>query len=121
MAQLETIKKKKKRVMDRFKLPVLPCYPCPHKGKCCSYGASVIGDEEKFIRDAYGDKALVWDEEENGWRTSVVNGWCLFHQEDGTCKIHSEHYYPKVCKLFPYEDVDGGPYKSDLDICPELK
>ncbi len=104
-----------------MKLPILPCYPCPHTGVCCKYGTSVLDDEEKQIRRIYGDGALVWDEEEKEWRTSVVNGYCFFHQQDGTCKIHSEPYYPKVCQLFPYEAVEGGPYQYDLDICPELK
>lgn len=101
------------------KLPILPCDPCPHKGACCSYGSSVTDTEEKAIRAIYGNEALIWDEEEQGYRTSVVNGKCFFHS-DGLCKIHSETYYPKVCQLFPYESIEGGEYKYDLDICPEL-
>ena len=102
------------------KLPVLPCHPCPHRGVCCSWGTSVSTDEERAIRREHGDDALVWSDEEQGWRTSVRSGQCVFLSEAGLCVIHGEAYYPRVCQLFPYEDVDGGPYQSDLDICPEL-
>jgi hypothetical protein len=109
-----------------MKLPILPsklpCFPCPHNSNCCSWGSSLTGDEDAIIAEIYGIDSIMWDEEENGWRTAVVNGKCFFLSDSGSCKIHAEEYYPQVCKLFPYESVEGGPYKYDLeDVCPELK
>lgn len=102
------------------KLPVLPCYPCPHKGSCCSWGTSVSDQEKELIQAQHGSNSVVWSDEEQEWRTALVNGKCIFWEATGTCQIHSAPYYPKVCKLFPYEADDGGPYKYELGICPEL-
>ena len=98
----------------------LPCFPCPHGSHCCNWGSAVVADEPDQIRAAHGDAALVWDEEESEWRTSVVNGTCFFQKDNG-CSIHDKPYYPRICRGFPWVDGDkGGPYLYDLTICPEL-
>lgn len=99
---------------------VLPCFPCPHKGVCCSYGTALSNDEAFAIYKAEGRSSVVWNIMDKTWRTTIVDNKCIFLKE-GLCSIHDKEYYPKVCKLFPYEDVDGGPYKYELSICPELK
>src|SRR4051812_36784748 len=53
--------------------PKLPCFPCPHRSACCSWGVSLTDSEAANLRDLYGDHALVRDEEENEWRTSAPN------------------------------------------------
>lgn len=109
-------------MLKKLSLKTLPCDPCPHKGACCSWGTSVSFMEKANIQLHHGEDSVVWSEDEQEWRTAVVNGRCFFWKSDGTCKIHGEPYYPRVCRLFPYEDEDdGGPYKYDLGICPELR
>ncbi|HET9605173.1 MAG TPA: hypothetical protein VFO96_12855, partial [Gemmatimonadales bacterium] len=47
-------------------------------------------------------------------------GRCAFLQ-DNVCIIHDRHYYPKVCRYFPWRDAEhGGPYEFDQTICPEF-
>lgn len=98
----------------------LPCFPCPHQAACCAYGVSLVGDEADVLRARHGTSALVWDDEENEWRTAVVDGKCIFLR-DGACTIHDQPYYPKTCRGFPWLDGEtGGPYLYDQSICPEL-
>ncbi len=98
----------------------LPCYPCPHNSNCCSWGASLTNEEAAMVLMFHGHDALVWDEEEQGFRTQVVDGKCVFIT-DNNCTIHSTVYYPLMCKGFPYLDQEGNPYLFDKTICPELK
>jgi hypothetical protein len=40
---------------------------------------------------------------------------------DNVCTIHSQPYYPAVCRGFPWIDAEtGGPYEYDRTICPEF-
>jgi hypothetical protein len=40
---------------------------------------------------------------------------------ENVCSIHSEPYYPAVCRGFPWTDAEtGGPYEYDRTICPEF-
>lgn len=102
-------------------LKVLPCYPCPHDSVCCSWGTGLLFDEPDILRGIYGDAALVWDDEEKEWRTSIVGERCFFWKNN-SCSIHEEPYYPRYCKGFP--DIDGetgkAPYPYDKSICPEF-
>jgi len=103
-----------------FKLPVtLPCHPCPHSAVCCGYGTALTLHEALSITAEFGDAATVWDAVLEEHRTRVVDGYCSMRAPDGACRIYAKPYYPAVCRLFPWEDVDGGPYKYDLSICPE--
>lgn len=103
------------------RLPIaLPCFPCPHKGVCCSWGSALSDIENTAIVKAHGKQSTVWNDKDKTWRTAIVDSKCFFLNK-GLCGIHDKEYYPAVCKLFPYKDVDGGPYKYELDICPELK
>ena len=54
------------------------------------------------------------------WRTRVKGGRCVFLREN-VCTIHSQPYYPAVCRGFPWTDAEtGGPYEYDRTICPEF-
>ena len=96
----------------------LPCYPCPHKSVCCSWGTDLTFEEAIIIKSIFGSKAVT---KENGeYRTSIVDGKCFF-LDDNKCSIHNEQYYPYVCKGFPKTDgILGGEYKYQIDICPEI-
>jgi Putative zinc- or iron-chelating domain len=100
-------------------LPVLPCFPCPHRSACCAYGATVTDEEAAAIIAAHGDGKVFrsrWGE----WRTRVKRGRCVFF-ENNTCLIHGRSYYPAVCRGFPWTDSEtGGPYEYDQTICPEF-
>jgi Fe-S-cluster containining protein len=92
------------------------CDPCPYNGECCVYGVDLVNNEHVLIKEIYGDEAIMFAD---GYRTSIINGRCFF-LNDGKCSIHDKIYYPKVCKLYPYEDLDGGEYKSE-HVCPCIK
>ena len=102
----------------------LPCFPCPHAAACCSFGASITPTEHLALTapgEHLPDK-FVWDLAENGWRTRVVAGRCVFLAGDATCTLHDHPYYPIVCRCFPDAQHDtGGPYQGDVTICPELR
>ncbi len=98
----------------------VPCSACPYEGACCSWGTSLSSGEAQAIEGAFGPKALVWDEEEQGYRTRVVDGHCYF-LTNGKCGIHSQPYYPQICAGFPHtQGLSAKPYESDLSICPAL-
>lgn len=103
----------------------LPCFPCPHKGACCQYGASVTGDEAAAILAAHGAAALAPvtadSDPEDLLRTAVVEGQGCVFLVDGLCSIHDQAYYPKTCSGFPWTDESGNPYLYDKTICPEFK
>src|SRR5258706_9953110 len=84
----------------------LPCFPCPHAPNCCSWGTALEADEAAAIREQYGDAALRWSDEEQQWRTAIVNGRCIFR--DRGCMIHDKPFYPRICRGFPwrYGDTD---------------
>ena len=97
----------------------LPCFPCPHQSACCAYGVSLDEDEANTLRQLLGAGAVVWDDEENEWRTAVVNDRCVLLR-DNACTVHDKPYYPKVCGGFPFTDpATGGPYLYE-NICPEF-
>lgn len=80
-----------------------------------------MGDEVDVIRSHHGDDAVVWDDEEDEWRTRVEGDKCIF-LKDGLCSIHAAPYYPKICRGFPYTDGEtGGPYLYDQTICPDFE
>jgi hypothetical protein len=100
-------------------LPSLPCFPCPHQSACCAYGVTLSEEEAEAIGRAYGPDTRYrtrWGE----WRTRVRRGRCIFFR-DNTCTIHTESFYPAVCRGFPWIDAEtGGPYEYDRTICPEF-
>jgi len=101
--------------------PKLPCFPCPHQAACCAYGTSITSDEYAALAPAHGSDSFRWDEEEEGWRTVVRNGHCVFLLPDSSCSLHGDAHYPVVCRGFPdVQPETGGPYLGDLTICPEL-
>ena len=54
------------------------------------------------------------------WRTRVRGGRCVFLRGNA-CAIHTEPFYPAVCRGFPWIDAEtGGPYEYDRTICPEF-
>lgn len=103
----------------------LPCFPCPHKALCCSFGTDLSHEEATAIIKRWGpDKVVVSmipGEEAGGKRTNVIPGWgCVFLKTDHSCAIHAEPEYPRVCAGFPDSDGEGGPCTTDPIICPEL-
>ena len=97
----------------------LPCFPCPHKGICCRYGADLTDAEAKALTLAYGADTVT--ETDEGYRTAVKGDMCGFHL-DGLCTIHTSPLYPAVCRAYPWEDgILGGPYQGDRQECPEFQ
>lgn len=101
------------------KLPVLPCYPCPHRSACCGWGVTLLGDEVETLRRLYGADAVIWDADEQEWRTATVGDRCRF-LKDNACTLHARPEYPAICRGFPWYDGEGGPYIWDQTICPEF-
>lgn len=97
----------------------LPCYPCPHASACCAYGVSLTDAEKVQVVAKFGEKAVVFDDAEQEWRTRVVEGRCFF-SKDNVCTIHAESFYPETCRGFPWVLPSGEPYPYDVTICPEL-
>jgi Putative zinc- or iron-chelating domain len=97
----------------------LPCFPCPHKGACCAYGADLDTKEaHAFVRE-FGALTVVVDDK-GAYRTAVKDGTCVFHS-GGLCAIHETPLYPKVCRAYPWEDgLLGGMYSGDRQECPEF-
>ncbi len=99
--------------------PALPCYPCPHHSACCAYGVTLSDGEAAAIAAVHGG-ATVYRTRWGEWRTRVRGGRCVFLR-DNVCTIHTEPYYPAVCRGFPWTDAEtGGPYEYDRTICPEF-
>ena len=100
-------------------LKALPCFPCPHKSACCSWGADLTNHEAIKILEWHGSEYLT--KGEMGPRTAIVNGSCVFLVNNG-CTIHKKSYYPEVCAGFPNKaGKTDEPYPGDKTICPELK
>lgn len=94
----------------------LPCFPCPHKGVCCSAGTDLTDTELNALAAAYGEASV----DRSTTRTAVTNGTCFF-QLDGLCTLHASPLYPRVCKAYPWEDgILGGEYQGDGKECPAL-
>lgn len=115
------------------KLPLLterslPCMPCPHKTACCRWGVDISPEETDALVAKFGESVVnraAAESAGDGWaRTAVHDGegsYCVFFLGEGKgCRIHTDDAYPSVCRLFPFHDVDGGPYQGDLSDCPEL-
>jgi Fe-S-cluster containining protein len=99
--------------------PSLPCFPCPHRSSCCSYGVTLSDDEAAAIAEAYSPD-LIYRTRWGEWRTRVKGGRCVFLR-DNVCTIHAELHYPAVCRGFPWIDAEtGGTYEYDRTICPEF-
>lgn len=97
----------------------LPCFPCPHKSICCSWGTDLTEKESKLIISKYGNEKVILTPE--GYRTKVINDKCVF-LKDNLCLLHDTEEYPSCCKGFPWRNQeDDGPYEPDITICPELK
>jgi hypothetical protein len=93
--------------------PSLPCFPCPHHSSCCAYGVTLSDEEAAFISEKHGPE-LIYRTRWGEWRTRVRAGRCV-------CTIHTEPYYPAVCRGFPWIDAEsGGAYLYDRTICPEF-
>jgi putative zinc- or iron-chelating protein len=102
------------------RLPKLPCFPCPHRSACCSWGVDLSMEEAAALGRTYGDDKVVLDPEAGVWRTRVVDGRCAF-LGDNRCLIHDDPHYPAVCRGFPWTDAEtGGPYRGDPEVCPEF-
>jgi Fe-S-cluster containining protein len=88
----------------------LPCAVghCVYNSVCCNWGASVDDRQVNYFKPGQ----IEWAPDEQGYRTVVVDGHCIF-MVAGKCSIHGEPYYPSVCRIFPF---DG--YKHDISICP---
>ena len=100
--------------------PPLPCFPCPHRSACCSWGADLSRAEAEALGRRYGYDKLRFDAEGGGWRTRVVGGRCAF-LGDNRCLVHDDPHYPAVCRGFPWTDAEtGGPYRGELEACPEF-
>jgi hypothetical protein len=97
-------------------LYALPCYPCPHRSVCCSWGVSLTDAEADRLKSVHGDGCVAHTGEE--WRTRVVDGACYFLRENA-CSIHGESYYPRLCRGFPDHDGTGSPYLGE-PVCPAL-
>ncbi len=98
---------------------LLPCHPCPHMSSCCRRGVSVTEDEAAAIVAEFGANALVWNEEEKGYRTRVQGQRCLFYDGNG-CILHNRTIYPRLCLNYPWFGMDGQLYEYEIDICPEM-
>src|SRR5438874_7191070 len=97
----------------------LPCFPCPHDAVCCSWGTRLRPDEAAAIGERYGAAAVAWSDEEEHWRTTIVNGHCFFWAHG--CAIHETALYPSICRGFPWRHGDSEEeYPFELAICPEL-
>src|SRR6266550_4528264 len=97
-------------------LPVLPCYPCPYEASCCAYGTSLSDEEAAAIEINHG-AGLVYKTRWGEWRTRVRGKRCVLYGNGG-CTIHSQPYYPAVCRGFPWDDPDAeSRYEYDVTIC----
>jgi Fe-S-cluster containining protein len=81
---------------------------------------SLIGDETERLRRLHGAHTVIWDADEQEWRTNVNGDRCVF-LKDNACILHASPEYPAICRGFPYTDGEGGPYLWDRTICPEMK
>ena len=100
----------------------LPCNPCPHQSACCIYGVSVTDEERATIELNFNSSFVRWDEEEQGWRTAVVDGRCIFSKFN-ICEIYGKPYYPEICSGVPfYQGTTQAPYESEvIGLCPEFE
>lgn len=89
---------------------------CKSGSACCRYGVSLTDMEAAIASALYGVGYSVWSNEEQGYRTGIKDGKCVFLGADGLCSIHNTNHYPEVCKKFPNWGYDG-----DRTICPECK
>jgi hypothetical protein len=100
--------------------PALPCFPCPHRSACCFWGTDLSEIEAEALGCRYGYDKLRFDAEGGGWRTRVVGHRCVF-LGNNCCLIHDDPHYPAVCREFPWADAEtGGPYRGELEACPEF-
>ena len=82
--------------------PALPCHPCPYAASCCAFGTSLSESEAAAIEADHG-AGVVYRTRWGEWRTRVTNRRCALYR-DGGCSIHSQSYYPTVCRGFPWVD-----------------
>jgi hypothetical protein len=109
--------------------PSLPCWPCPHHARCCHWGASLSDDEALALMLMLGDGCVVYDEEDQEWRTALARpheeaGVCVFLEvhNGNRCTLHDTALYPSVCRGFPWRDSDSEDrYPYDIiSCCPEF-
>ena len=108
--------------------PSLPCYPCPHRAKCCHWGAALDDDEAEVLMEKHGEASVHWFEADREWRTALTRpredgGVCVFlNPLTNGCTIWQQPEYPVVCKGFPWRSgILEEPYLYDLTICPEFE
>lgn len=100
-------------------MSTLPCFPCPHSSACCTWGVSLTEGEAVAIRLRFGAAAIVWSEDEEGYRTATSEGRCVF-LEGNRCRIHEDVEYPSLCAAFPRKH--GAVWcLDDVESCPELQ
>lgn len=99
----------------------LPCYPCPHKGVCCTHGADLTREEATALTTVFGP-TVVKQFPDGSFRTALRKSTCVFHNAEGLCTLHHTPMYPVVCRAYPWEDgILGGPYTGDRQECPEFR
>jgi len=126
-----------------MKLPVLPCFPCPHLNNCCSRGTNLSNDEAENLIRLYGTESVVklsldevksrfhnsleefntstlFNTGEPEWATALVNNKCYFLKTDGSCTLYGSENFPKLCDMFPWSDLKNPDRASDSYLCPEV-
>jgi len=112
----------------------LPCYPCPHKSRCCTYGTTLTHTEAHNLAKTFGSRAVTyldphelksrgWFDElpkRGMWATTLHGDRCSMLQGN-KCIAHNHSHYPKACRAFPYHDpFEPLPQASDAPLCPEV-
>ena len=93
---------------------ILPCLNCPIDSHCCFNGVFLEDYEALTLSRIFGEKSIVYDKEDENWRTSIKNGKCFF-KGNNLCRIHSQNYYPLWCRRFPDpKKIDS----DDYEVCP---
>lgn len=108
-----------------FEIPkILPCFPCPHRSKCCRWGTYLSEKEAWDLSEEFGRNFVYWDADDKEHRTQVKDGRCAFYDKKlGGCTIHDHPHFPQACHLFPHRDgrdVSLAP-AADATLCPEVK
>jgi hypothetical protein len=124
-------------------LPMLPCYPCPHKNNCCSRGTNLSDDEALLLIRIFGEESVVkltldelksrffdiseefnvntlFNSGKSEYATAIVHNKCFFLKADGSCTIYATELFPKLCDMFPWSDMIHSDRASDSHLCPEM-
>ncbi len=114
--------------------PAWQCYDCHTSGQCCQGYFEVAvteAERERILQQGwaalpeYAGQALVVPRH-GGWvLANRADGACVFHGEDGLCRIHArfgEPAKPLACRLYPFVFVPAGDeVRVDLRFdCPSV-